>query len=105
MKGELPEGNGDTPSLTLELLDSATVAEGPPFLLKIFEAAQLNMQMTSRNVVSIVPDLEGRWVAKSSVSLNLDMKLPSWIPIPVAVLERRGSQVLSTTQNCYFSSI
>jgi hypothetical protein len=26
------------------------------------------------------------------VSLDLDMELPSWVPFPVAVLERRGSK-------------
>jgi hypothetical protein len=98
-------GVGDAgSSLSLVLLDSRTVASGPALLIKIFEAAQLNVAVRSTNTVTVVSADDSSGVAgsnggaglacvvESNVSLDLDMELPSWVPFPVAVLERRGSK-------------
>lgn len=91
-------------SLSLVLLDSRTVASGPALLVKIFNAAQLNVAVRSTNTVTVVSAYDnngmaggdgsagGACVVESNVSLDLDMELPSWVPFPVAVLERRGSK-------------
>jgi len=93
-----PEGS----SLSLVLLDSNTEASGPAFLVRIFEAAKLNFEVRSKNTVTVVSadddecdegsNVDGACVVESNVSLDLDMELPSWVPFPVAVLERRGSK-------------
>jgi len=90
------------PSLSLVLLDSNTEASGPAFLVQIFEAAKLNFEVRSKNTVTVVSanddecddncKANGSCVIESNVSLDLDMELPSWVPFPVAILERRGSK-------------
>jgi len=109
------------PSLRLRLVESALKANGPKLLVNIFLASQENLEMTSLNTITVVPfappsgdssdgdstecdqgDGDDAAVIsdgaasplfcfESSVRLDLAMSLPRWVPIPVSILERRGS--------------
>lgn len=80
--------------LSLELLNSTSTAEGPPFLVRIYDAAQSKPPKTSsKNIVTIV-ETDEKVRLNSEVSLQIEMEIPSWVPIPAGVLERKGSEAL-----------
>ena len=82
-------------SLSIELLNSTSTATGPRFLVSIFEASQATPpKTTSFNKISVVGDDGAAPRLQSDVSLEIVMEMPNWIPIPLATLEKRGSEAL-----------
>ena len=86
----------DPEAFKITLVSSTTEATGPRFLTRIVEAASNGggAQTESLNEVSIVDGPNGRKRVQSDVSLKVSMTLPSWVPIPLATLEKQGSQSL-----------
>ncbi len=78
------------PALELHLIDATTSATGARPLVEIFKAAQQKLDMKSINKVSAIL-IDDRYRIESSVTLSLEMQLPSWVP-SIRYLETRGSQ-------------
>ena len=79
-------------SLSLVLVDTTLKASGPELLKRIFDATLPDLQLRSLNRVRVVDALEDSSLAiLSEVSLTAELNVPSWVPIPVKLLESRGS--------------
>lgn len=83
-------------SLTIELISSKSTATGPQFLVNIFEASQAKPPKTeSLNKITVLEGSGGVCCLQSDVSLKIEMDMPNWIPIPLSILENRGSDALN----------
>uniref|UniRef100_A0A7S2B7R3 Uncharacterized protein n=1 Tax=Octactis speculum TaxID=3111310 RepID=A0A7S2B7R3_9STRA len=88
--------SGVAPTITMDMVSSTSEATGPEFLVRIFNSMQSgNIVPASTNQITVI-DAEGKSCIQSEIMLRVDfMDIPNWIPMPINVMESRGSEAFS----------
>ena len=88
--------DAEAPALSLTSGESRTEAPGAPgWIAKLFDAIASSTVTDTSNAVTFRDAAGGgRLEAVSSVSLSVRLNLPGWVPLPLAQIEKSGSESL-----------